>query len=148
LKGILQRRIFYHIVKPLTIHSKENTKFRVQRSKDVATPLLYERNDGIFCGKCPGKVWPHDTPDEYLAVIRGKMLGAALIIARTFRSPILAQFTLTQYGDQYGNRFTRKGRLIGLCLDIKLRKLSNGKYGVQNMIADLSKKYRKRSSLD
>jgi predicted metalloprotease with PDZ domain len=36
-----------------------------------------------------------------------------------------------------------KGALIGLCLDIKLRSLSDGKYGIQNLMADLSKKYGK-----
>ena len=36
-----------------------------------------------------------------------------------------------------------KGALIGMCLDIKLRKLSGGKYGMQNLAADLGKKFGK-----
>ncbi|MCC6837001.1 MAG: PDZ domain-containing protein, partial [Bacteroidia bacterium] len=47
--------------------------------------------------------------------------------------------------DEYNNVY-QKGALIGLCLDIKLRALSNGKYGVQEMMADLSKKYGKETS--
>jgi predicted metalloprotease with PDZ domain len=39
-----------------------------------------------------------------------------------------------------------KGALIGMCLDIKLRKLSGGTYGLQNLIADLSMKYGKNKA--
>jgi predicted metalloprotease with PDZ domain len=47
---------------------------------------------------------------------------------------------LDKYADQYYNVY-QKGTLISLCLDIKLRKLSDGKYGMQNLVADLGKKY-------
>jgi predicted metalloprotease with PDZ domain len=47
---------------------------------------------------------------------------------------------LDQYEDQYYNVY-QKGALIGMCLDITLRDLSDGAYGVQNMMADLSKTY-------
>ena len=36
-----------------------------------------------------------------------------------------------------------KGALINLCLDIRLRELSDGAYGVQNLIADLLDRYGK-----
>src|SRR5262249_38904176 len=39
-----------------------------------------------------------------------------------------------------------KGALIGLCLDIRLRQLSNGAYGTQEMMRDLAKKYGKDKS--
>ena len=42
--------------------------------------------------------------------------------------------------DQYMN-FYMKGALLGLCLDIRLRELSNGKMGTQDLMQKLMKKY-------
>ena len=44
--------------------------------------------------------------------------------------------------DQYYN-FYLKGALVCLCLDIRLRELSEGKYGTRDLMRDLSKKYGK-----
>jgi predicted metalloprotease with PDZ domain len=52
---------------------------------------------------------------------------------------------LDKYKDQYGNVY-EKGALIGLCLDIKLLSLSDGTYGLQSLIKDLSKTYGKDKS--
>ena len=43
---------------------------------------------------------------------------------------------------QYYNVYL-KGALIGMCLDIRLRELSNGKYGTQHLLQALAKKYGK-----
>ncbi|MEI9921968.1 MAG: peptidase M61 [Bacteroidota bacterium] len=136
---------FFHIVTPLTIHSKEIHNFEFNEPKMSRHLWLYEGMTEYFAGSVQVK-YGLITPDEYLNVIRSKMLTAA-----NYRQDIsftdLSQYTLTQYGNQYGNVY-QKGALIGMCLDIKLRKLSNGKYGVQNMIADLSKKYGKDRAFD
>ncbi|MGG7437132.1 hypothetical protein ACQ7CU_03545 [Chryseobacterium arthrosphaerae] len=42
--------------------------------------------------------------------------------------------------DQYMN-FYQKGALVGLCLDIRLRQLSGGKMGTQDLMQQLMKKY-------
>jgi len=42
--------------------------------------------------------------------------------------------------DQYFNVYL-KGTLINMCLDIKLRELSNGKFGVQDLIIALLERY-------
>jgi predicted metalloprotease with PDZ domain len=131
---------FFHIVTPLNIHSKEIHHFEFNDPKMSRHLWLYEGMTEYFAGNVQVK-YGLLTPDQYLQVIRGKMLSA-----EGYRHDIsftdLSQFTLDKYGDQYGNVY-QKGALIGMCLDIKLRKLSTGKYGVQNMIADLSKKYGK-----
>jgi predicted metalloprotease with PDZ domain len=131
---------FFHIVTPLNIHSKEIHHFEFNDPKMSRHLWLYEGMTEYFAGNVQVK-YGLLTPDQYLQVIRGKMLSA-----EGYRHDIsftdLSQFTLDKYGDQYGNVY-QKGALIGMCLDIKLRKLSSGKYGVQNMIADLSKKYGK-----
>ena len=50
---------------------------------------------------------------------------------------------LHTYHKQFGNVY-QKGALINMCLDIKLLQLSNGKYGIMNLIHDLSNKYGKQ----
>ncbi len=81
------------------------------------------------------------TPEQYLKVLRQKML-----IADNFLDTVpftdISKFTLERYKDQYYNVY-QKGALIGMCLDIKLRSLSQGKYGMRNLIFDLSKKFGK-----
>src|SRR6185436_7720672 len=49
----------------------------------------------------------------------------------------------TQYSNVY-----EKGALIGMCLDILLRDLSNGKYGTQTLMKDLATKYGKNRSFN
>jgi hypothetical protein len=57
----------------------------------------------------------------------------------------LSKYTLDKYHDQYNNVYV-KGALIGLCRDLELRKLSNGKYGVKDLLLDLSRKFGKQKS--
>jgi predicted metalloprotease with PDZ domain len=57
----------------------------------------------------------------------------------------MSKGVLDRYEDQYNNVYS-KGALIGLCLDIRLRQLSDGKYGTQDMMRDLSKTYGKDRS--
>jgi len=72
------------------------------------------------------------------------MLQEKLIISSRFIDTVaftkLSLGALGEYEDQYYNVY-QKGALIGMCLDITLRDLSKGNYGVQNMMADLSKTY-------
>jgi predicted metalloprotease with PDZ domain len=56
---------------------------------------------------------------------------------------VLEEKIHTQYGNVY-----EKGALIGMCLDILLRDLSNGTYGTQNLMKDLSGKYGKNRSFN
>ena len=58
---------------------------------------------------------------------------------------VMSSECLTKYHNQYGNVY-QKGALIGLCLDLKLRSLSEGKYGLQELMKDLSKTYGKDRS--
>jgi predicted metalloprotease with PDZ domain len=74
------------------------------------------------------------------------MLQEKLLIATQFKDELpftdLSLGALDEHADQYYNVY-QKGALIGMALDIHLRELSNGKYGVQNMMADLANKYGK-----
>src|SRR6185436_8406588 len=42
--------------------------------------------------------------------------------------------------DQYFNVYL-KGALVGLCLDVRLRRWSNGRYGTQDLMRDLAEQF-------
>lgn len=131
---------FFHIVTPLTIHSEEIHNFDFNDPKMSKHLWLYEGVTEYFAGNVQVK-YGLITPEEYLNVLREKMITASQFLD-TVPFTNISKFTLDQYKDQYYNVY-QKGALIGMCLDIKLRKLSNGKYGMQNLVADLGKKFGK-----
>lgn len=131
---------FFHIVTPLTIHSEEIHNFDFNDPKMSKHLWLYEGCTEYFAGSVQVK-YGLITPEEYLNVLRQKMVTASQFLD-TVPFTDISKFTLEQYKDQYYNVY-QKGALIGMCLDIKLRKLSNGKYGMQNLVADLGKKFGK-----
>ena len=131
---------FFHIVTPLTIHSEEIHNFDFNDPKMSKHLWLYEGVTEYFAGNVQVK-YGLITPEEYLDVLRQKMLIADRFIDDVPFTDI-SKFTLDKYKDQYYNVY-QKGALIGMCLDINLRKLSGGKYGMQNLVADLGKKFGK-----
>lgn len=134
---------FFHIVTPLTIHSEEIHNFDFNDPKMSKHLWLYEGVTEYFAGNVQVK-YGLVSPEKYLDMLRQKMLGASQFMDEVPFTDI-SKFTLDKYNDQYQNVYL-KGALIGLCLDINLRKLSNGKYGMQNLVADLSKKYGKNKA--
>ncbi len=131
---------FFHIVTPLTIHSEEIHNFDFNDPKMSKHLWLYEGVTEYFAGNVQVK-YGLISPEEYLDVLREKMVTASHFLD-TVPFTDISKYTLDQYKDQYYNVY-QKGALIGLCLDIKLRKLSNGKYGMQNLVAALGKKFGK-----
>lgn len=131
---------FFHIVTPLTIHSEEIHNFDFNDPKMSQHLWLYEGVTEYFASNVQVK-YGLITPEDYLDVLREKIL-----ISETFKDTVpftdISKFTLTEYKDQYYNVY-QKGALIGMCLDIKLRQLSDGEYGLQNLVSDLSKKFGK-----
>jgi predicted metalloprotease with PDZ domain len=131
---------FFHIMTPLTIHSEQIQNFNFNAPEMSKHLWLYEGVTEYFAGNVQVQ-YGLITPDQYLKVLRQKML-----IADNFLDTVpfteISKFTLDQYKDQYYNVY-QKGALIGLCLDLKLRSLSQGKYGMRNLILDLSKKFGK-----
>lgn len=134
---------FFHIVTPLNIHSEEIGDF------DYITPSMskhlwmYEGITEYSAGHVQVK---HGLMDErdYLEVMRAKMFGAERF-NDTLPFTVMSENCLDKHKEQYGNVY-EKGALIGMCLDIKLRHLSDGKYGVQELMRDLAKTYGKDRS--
>jgi predicted metalloprotease with PDZ domain len=131
---------FFHIVTPLNIHSEEIHQFNFNDPKMSKHLWLYEGVTEYFAGLVQVK---HGliTPEGYLGRLQNKFSVASNFID-TVAFTDISKFTLDKYSNQYTNVYY-KGALIALALDIKLRSLSNGSYGVQNLMADLSKKFGK-----
>lgn len=132
---------FFHIVTPLNIHSEEIHQYNFNEPKMSQHLWLYEGVTEFFASNVQVK-YGIMTREEYLQTLRSKMVKASTKYNDTLAFTDLSKYTLEKYSDQFPNVY-QKGALIGMCLDIKLRSLSEGKYGVQDMMADLSKKYGK-----
>jgi predicted metalloprotease with PDZ domain len=135
---------FFHILTPLSIHSEEIGDFDYNQPKMSKHLWLYEGVTEYSAGHMQIKYGLIDLP-AYLDVLTEKMNSATSDFNDTLAFTEMSRNCLDLYKDQYNNVY-QKGALIGLCLDIKLRQLSGGKYGIQNLMADLSKVYGKQQS--
>jgi predicted metalloprotease with PDZ domain len=134
---------FFHIVTPLSIHSEEIGNFDFQNGKMSQHLWMYEGLTEYSASHMQVKYGLIDL-QVYLGKLREKMYAA-----QQFKDDLpfteMSKGCLDTYKSQYGNVY-QKGALIGLCLDIKLRALSDGKYGVQDLMKDLAKTYGKNRS--
>lgn len=128
---------FFHIVTPLNIHSGEIQHY------DFLNPVMSKH------------LWLYEGMTEYATIhmpIKQKMISLE-DFEKSLEEKIHGmkefddKFSLTELSknsmerqDQYMN-FYMKGALLGLCLDIRLRELSNGKTGTQDLMQMLMKKY-------
>ncbi len=129
---------FFHIVTPLNIHSEEIGRFDFNDPKMSRHLWLYEGMTEYFAGNAQvkGKLI---SIEEYLQTLREKLQISSNFID-TVAFTTISLGALDQYEDQYYNVY-QKGALIGMSLDITLLDLSDGTYGVQHMMADLSNMY-------
>jgi predicted metalloprotease with PDZ domain len=134
---------FFHIVTPLTVHSEEIENFDFNSPKMSQHLWMYEGVTEYFAGNVQVK-YGLITPEQYLEVIQEKMVTSDQFIDDVPFTDI-SKFTLDKYHDQYYNVYM-KGALIGLALDIKLRELSKGKYGLRNLLMELSGKFGKNKA--
>ena len=129
---------FFHIVTPLSIHSKEIHDF------DFINPEMSMH------------LWMYEGGTEYAAqhvqVKQGlvehqkflDVMARKIRQADNFKDDLpfteLSKGALEEHKDQYSNVYL-KGAVINMMLDVRLRALSSGAYGAQNMMQDLSKRY-------
>jgi predicted metalloprotease with PDZ domain len=131
---------FFHIVTPLSIHAEQIGNFDYNNPQMSKHLWLYEGATEYAAGLVQVK-YGKLSIDDYLRVVEDKISGAAAY-NDSLPFTVMSEECLTKYREQYGNVY-QKGALIGLCLDLKLRSLSDGKYGVQELMKDLSKTYGK-----
>ena len=132
---------FFHIVTPLNIHSEEIENYDFNDPKMSQHLWLYEGMTEYATMHMPVKQKIQDI-SAFFEVLKRKVTHS-----RKFNNAL--SFTqmsknILKHGNQYYNVYL-KGALIGMCLDIRLRELSGGKYGTQNLMRDLAKKYGKHT---
>jgi predicted metalloprotease with PDZ domain len=131
---------FFHIVTPLNIHAEQIHHFDYNKPEMSKHLWLYEGTTEYAAThvQVNQKLLQ---PDEYLAVLRNYILGAERY-NDSLPFTVMSKGALDKHASQYGNVY-QKGALIGLALDIRLRELSAGQYGLRHLMADLSKTYGK-----
>ncbi len=137
---------FFHIVTPLSIHSTEIGEFDFNNPKMSKHLWMYEGMTEYAAGHMQMKYNLIDLP-LYLNMLKSKINNMTERYKDNLPFTEMSVDVLEKYKDQYNNVY-EKGALIGLCLDIRLRQLSGGKYGTQNLMRDLSKYYGKEKSFN
>lgn len=137
---------FFHIVTPLSIHSKEIGDFDFNHPKMSEHLWLYEGLTEYAAHHMQVKSGLIDI-DEYFNVILEKMQHARENYNDTLPFTRMSKHVLDKYKKEYNNVY-EKGALIGMCMDVMLRYYSNGKYGTQDLMKDLSKQYGKNKSFN
>ena len=133
---------FFHIITPLTIHSEEIQFFDFNEPKMSRHLWLYEGSTEYHAHMVQEK-YGLISAEEFLNRMGGKITTSKNNYNDTVPFTTMSSNILKIYHKQFGNVY-QKGALINMCLDIKLLQLSNGKYGIMNLIRDLSNKYGKQ----
>lgn len=130
---------FFHIVTPLSIHSKEIQYFDYNAPKMSEHLWMYEGVTEYFANLFQinqGLI----NEQEFYARIAQK-IARANTMNDTMPFTTMSANILTQpYKDQYLNVY-EKGALIGMCLDIIIREKSNGERGILDLMQKLSNEY-------
>lgn len=133
---------FFHILTPLSVHAEEIQYFDFTDPKMSEHLWLYEGSTEYHAHKAQLQA-KLISVDRFLSVMGTKITSSRLQFNDTLPFTFMSKNVLdTAYEKQYGNVY-QKGALINLCLDVKLRQLSGGKYGLIDLIKDLSAKYGK-----
>jgi predicted metalloprotease with PDZ domain len=134
---------FFHVVTPLNIHSEIIEHFNFVTPVPSQHLWLYEGTTE-WAAHAMQLRSGLKSPEEYLKKIIQKMRIDRANFDSTYS---LRELALTSYSDsgqaQYANIYMRGALTAGL-LDIRLLELSGGARGLQDLIADLTRKYGKR----
>jgi predicted metalloprotease with PDZ domain len=134
---------FFHIVTPLSIHAMQIGNFDYSNPTMSEHLWLYEGITEYAAGLVQVK-YGSMSVEDYFQVIEKKLFNSKYY-NDTLPFTEMSKGALDKHKEQYGNVY-QKGALIGLCLDLKLRALSSGKYGIQELMKDLAKTYGKDKS--
>jgi predicted metalloprotease with PDZ domain len=134
---------FFHVVTPLSIHAEQIGNFDYNNPEMSAHLWLYEGVTEYSATHVQVNQKMID-PEAYLNRLRSYIIGAGKY-NDTLPFTQMSKGALAQYADQYGNVY-QKGALIGMAVDIKLRELSGGNYGLRNLMTDLARTYGKNQA--
>lgn len=130
---------FFHIVTPLSIHSKEIQYFDYNAPKMSQHLWMYEGVTEYFANLFQINQGLIDEKEFYTRL--AEKITRANTMNDTMPFTTMSANVLTQpYKDQYLNVY-EKGALIGMCLDIIIREKSNGERGILDLMQKLSSEY-------
>ncbi|WP_291961112.1 peptidase M61 [Maribacter sp.] len=130
---------FFHIVTPLSVHSKEIQYFDFNDPKMSEHLWMYEGTTEYFANLFQiqqGLITEEDFYERMLGKITNSKFYDDSMSFTKMSKNILEQ----PYEPNYANVY-EKGALINMCLDIILREKSNGEKGMLWLMKELSKKY-------
>ncbi|MGO4906576.1 M61 family metallopeptidase [Flavobacterium sp. W20_MBD1_R3] len=130
---------FFHIVTPLTIHSKEIHYFDYNAPKMSEHLWMYEGVTEYFANLFQinqGLI----TEEEFFKRMAEKIEHANAMNDTMPFTTMSANVLTEPYKAQYLNVY-EKGALIGMCLDIIIRENSNGQRGILDLMQKLSNEY-------
>jgi predicted metalloprotease with PDZ domain len=130
---------FFHIVTPLSIHSKEIQFFDYNNPKMSKHLWMYEGVTEYFANLFQVNQGLIDE-NEFYNRMNGKIANSSRLNDRMPFTEMSEKVLEQPYKDQYLNVY-EKGALIGMCIDIIIREKSNGQKGILDLMQKLSKEY-------
>lgn len=130
---------FFHIQTPLNLHSEEIGSFDFQNPQMSKHLWLYEGLTEYAAQHMQLQGGLISLP-EFLERMTEKYRSSNFSYDNAIPFTKMSKGVLGKYKQEYGNVY-QKGALIGLCLDLYLRSETNGRYGTQQLIRDLSARF-------
>ena len=132
---------FFHIVTPLSVHSEDVHYFDYNNPTFSKHLWMYEGVTEYFANLFQVNQGLIDNNQFYNKIMDKIQQSRTLNDAMSFT--IMSENILKEpYKSQYLNVY-QKGTLIGMCVDILMRKESNGNRGILSLMKELSNKYGK-----
>lgn len=130
---------FFHIITPLHIHSEQIHNFDFMAPKMSKHLWFYEGVIEYMAHHVRAK-YEISTRQEFLKNLSKKVRSAAYYNATMPMTEMSENCLVTPYSKQYNNVYY-KGALLGMCLDLKIIELSQGKKNLQDLIRALALEY-------
>jgi len=145
LKDIVSHE-FFHIVTPLTIHSKEIQYFDYNKPKMSEHLWMYEGVTEYFANLFQVNQ-RLITEEDFFNRMATKIANASTMDDTMPFTKMSAEVLRKPYKEQYLNVY-EKGALIAMCLDIEIREESNGERGILDLMQKLSNEYGTKKAFD
>lgn len=134
---------FFHIVTPLSVHSEDVHYFDYNQPTFSKHLWMYEGVVEYFATHFQVKEGLTE-PAEFYRTIRGKISMSKNYADNMSFTEMSENILEEPYANNYANVY-QKGTLIAMCIDILMRKESNGNRSVLTLMKELSNKYGKNS---
>ncbi len=131
---------FFHILTPLNTHSEEIHYFDFNQPKMSKHLWLYEGSTEYHAHLAQTR-YGLKSKEEFYKEMSDKITASREQFNDALPFTVMSERVLEpEYEPEYGNVY-QKGALISMCLDLILRKNSEGQYGIIDLVNDLSKVY-------